>query len=65
MPWNVDAAVRRPDAVEAAELAGTRTERRCPVLAQCPQMPAATAAAEPDEEPPGTRPGARTFTGVP
>ena len=29
------------------------------------QSPAATAAAEPDDEPPGTRPGARTFTGVP
>ena len=29
------------------------------------QMPAATAAAEPEDEPPGTRPGARTFFGVP
>src|SRR5471032_1285603 len=28
-------------------------------------MPAATAAAEPDDEPPGTRSGAFTFTGVP
>ena len=28
-------------------------------------MPTATAAAEPDDEPPGTRPGARTFFGVP
>jgi hypothetical protein len=29
------------------------------------QIPAATAAAEPEDEPPGTRPGARTLTGVP
>jgi hypothetical protein len=28
-------------------------------------IPAATAAAEPEDEPPGTRPGARTFLGVP
>ena len=47
------------------KLAGTRTEPPVSVPSAVSQMPAATAAAEPDEEPPGTRPGAATLRGVP
>ncbi len=47
------------------KLAGTRTEPPVSVPSAVSQSPAATAAAEPEDEPPGTRPGALTFTGVP
>src|SRR5580704_1116491 len=47
------------------KLAGTRTEPPVSVPSAVSQRPAATAAAEPEDEPPGTWPGARGLTGVP
>src|SRR5216684_6261624 len=47
------------------KLAGTRTEPPVSVPSAVSQIPAATAAAEPADEPPGTWPGARGLTGVP
>ena len=45
--------------------AGTRTEPPVSLPMAKSQAPAAVAAAEPLEEPPGIRPGARRFAGVP
>ena len=53
MPW-------RPQ-----KLAGTRTDPPVSVPSAVSQSPWATAEAEPDEEPPGTRSGALGFSGVP
>ena len=45
--------------------AGIRTEPPVSLPSAKSQRPAPTAAAEPADEPPGTRPGARILTGVP
>ena len=45
--------------------AGPRTEPPVSLPSAISTRPAATAAAEPDDEPPGTRPGAAGFIGVP
>ena len=45
--------------------AGTRIEPDVSVPIATGTMPAATATAEPDDEPPGAQPGARGFGGVP
>ena len=45
--------------------AGPRTEPPVSLPSAKSTSPAATAAAEPDDEPPGTRPGAAGLTGVP
>jgi hypothetical protein len=47
------------------KLAGTRTEPPVSVPSAKSTRPPATAAAEPLDEPPGTRPGAFGFEGVP
>src|SRR6185295_18520989 len=47
------------------KLAGTRTDPPVSVPSAVSQRPWATAEAEPDEEPPGTRSGARGLSGVP
>ena len=47
------------------KLAGTRTEPPVSLPSAKSQAPAAVAAADPLDEPPGRRPGARGFTGVP
>jgi hypothetical protein len=46
-------------------LAGTRVDPPVSVPSAKSHRPAATAAAEPLDDPPGTRPGARTLSGVP
>jgi hypothetical protein len=46
-------------------LAGARTEPPVSVPSAKSQSPFETAAAEPDDEPPGMRSGAPPFTGVP
>ena len=45
--------------------AGPRTEPPVSLPSAISTSPAATAAAEPDDEPPGTRPGAAGLIGVP
>lgn len=45
--------------------AGTRIEPPVSLPSAKSQTPAAVAAAEPADDPPGTRPGARMLTGVP
>ena len=45
--------------------AGPRTEPPVSLPSAKSTSPAATAAAEPDDEPPGTRPGAAGLIGVP
>src|SRR3954469_23939271 len=45
--------------------AGPRTEPPVSLPRASSQRPAAMAAADPDDEPPGTRPGAAGLTGVP
>src|SRR6185312_2014189 len=47
------------------KLAGTRTEPPVSVPSAVSQRPWATAEAEPEDEPPGTRSGARGLSGVP
>src|SRR6266850_147811 len=47
------------------KLAGTRTEPPVSVPSAVSHNPAATAAADPDDDPPGTRSGARGLSGVP
>jgi hypothetical protein len=47
------------------KLAGTRTEPPVSVPSAVSQSPPATAAAEPEDDPPGTRSGALLFSGVP
>jgi len=46
-------------------LAGTRTDPAVSVPSAKSTTPAATAAADPDDDPPGTRLGASVFRGVP
>jgi hypothetical protein len=53
MPW-------RPQKLE-----GTRTEPPVSVPSAVSHIPCATADAEPDDEPPGTRSGAAGLSGVP
>jgi hypothetical protein len=63
------AVERRPCVVRMPKIpqneAGTRTDPPVSVPKAKSQSPAATAAAEPEEEPPGTRPGARGLIGGP
>ena len=54
---------RRPTTPQ--KLAGTRTDPPVSVPSAKSHSPPATAEADPDEEPPGTHPGAAEFTGVP
>ena len=46
-------------------IAGTRPDPAVSVPSANGTMPAATAQAEPEEEPPGTRPGSNTLRGTP
>lgn len=58
-PW----VVRIPYSPQ--KLDGTRTEPPVSVPSAASHSPCATAEAEPEDEPPGTRSGARGFSGVP
>jgi hypothetical protein len=57
--------VGRADAIEPQNDAGIRIEPPVSLPSAKSQALAAVAAAEPDDEPPGIRPGARKFVGVP